>query len=189
MWIDASVVLIPLFGVDIQASSEGIRLSSDMSRAEANNKIELGEELRPVGLLPSQEFGGYKVLQVLVVNDDVNQCCRALKIMAPGSKSLMDSEEFLVMDVIVELWNGKSPGIVGNRPNLLVRTTNGENASDSIVRGVCLYDDQSIQNPMGEDRSGGEGVFEVLEGGVTEVTEVPWNTFVGEVGQRVTMLE
>ena len=29
-----------------------------------------------------------------------------------------------------------------------------------------------------------EGVFEVLEGGVTGVTEVPENTFVGETGQR-----
>ena len=37
---------------------------------------------------------------------------------------------------------------------------------------------------MGEDRSRGEGIFEVLEDGATRVTEVPWNTFVGEVGQR-----
>ena len=37
---------------------------------------------------------------------------------------------------------------------------------------------------MGEDRSGGEGVFEVLEDGATGVTEVPGNTFVGEAGQR-----
>ena len=37
---------------------------------------------------------------------------------------------------------------------------------------------------MGEDRSRGEGIFEVLEGGVTGVTEVPGNTFVGEAGQR-----
>ena len=102
--------------------------------------------------------------------------------MAPGSKSLVDSKELLVMGVIVELWSGQSLGIVGDRPNLLIRTTNGENASNGIVRGVCLYDDWSIQNPMGEDRSGGEGVFEVLEGGATGVTEVPGNTFVGEAG-------
>ena len=40
---------------------------------------------------------------------------------------------------------------------------NGENASDDIVGGICLYDDQGIWNPMGENRSRGEGVFEVLE--------------------------
>ena len=45
MRIDVSVVLISLFGVDVPASSEGIRLSSEASRAEMNNKVELGEEL------------------------------------------------------------------------------------------------------------------------------------------------
>ena len=37
---------------------------------------------------------------------------------------------------------------------------------------------------MDEDRSRGEGVFEVLEGRVTGVTQVPGNTFAGETGQR-----
>ena len=37
---------------------------------------------------------------------------------------------------------------------------------------------------MVEDRSGGEGVFEVLEGRMTGVTEVPGNTFADEMGQR-----
>ena len=183
MQIDASVVLIPLFGVDISASSEGIGLSSEAPGAEANDEVELGEELRPAGLLPSQEFGGCKVLQVLVVSDDVNQSCGAFKIMVSGPKSLMDSEELLVMGVVVELWSGQSLGIVDNRPDLLVRTTNGENANNGIVGGVYFYNDWSIWNPMDEDRSGGEGVFEVWEDGATEVTEVPGNTFVGEVGQ------
>ena len=108
MRIDASIVLIPLFGVDVPASSEGIRLSSKASGAEMNNEVELREELQPVGLPLSQELGGCKVLQVLVVGDDVNQSCRAFKIMAPGPKSLMDSKELLVMGVIVELQSGQS---------------------------------------------------------------------------------
>ena len=182
--IDASIVLIPLFGVDVPVSSEGIRLSSKVSGVETNDKVELGEELRPVGLLPSQELGGCKVFQVLVVGDDVNRNCGAFKIVAPGPKSFMNSKELLVMGVIVELWSGQSPGIVGDRPDLLVRTTNGENASNGIVGGICLYNDWSIRNLMGENRSRGEGVFEVLEGRATGVTEVPGNTFSGEVGQR-----
>ena len=177
MWIDASVVLIPLFGVDVPVSSEGIRLCSEASGAETNDKVELGEELQPADLPLSQELGGCKVFQVLVVSDNVNRSFRAFKIVVPGPKSLVDSKELLVMGVIVELWSGQSPGIVGDRPNLLIRTTNGENASDGIVGGVCLYNNQSVQNPMGEDRSGGEGIFEVLEGGVTGVTEVPGNMY------------
>ena len=45
MWIDVSIVLILLFGVDVPASSESIRLSSEASRAEANDEVELREEL------------------------------------------------------------------------------------------------------------------------------------------------
>ena len=137
-----------------------------------------------MGLPLSQEFGGCKVLQVLVVGDNVNWSYRAFKIVVPGPKSLVDSEELLVMGVIVELQSGQSPGIVGNRPDLLVRTMNEENASNGIVGGVCSYDDWSVHNPMGEDRSGGEGIFEVLEGRATGVTEILGNTFAGEAGQR-----
>ena len=69
-----------------------------------------------------------------------------MKIVAPGHKSLMDSEELLVMGIIVELQSRQSLEIVGDKSNLFVRTTNGENVSDGIVRGVCLHNDQSIQN-------------------------------------------
>ena len=89
----------------------------------------------------------------------------------------MDSEDLLVIGVVVELQSRQSLGIVGDRPNLLVRTTNRENVSDGIVGGVCLYNDWSVWNLMDEDRSRGEG-------GVTGVTEVPGNTFAGEAGQR-----
>ena len=155
-----NIVLIPFSGVDVSASSEGIRLSSEVSRVEVNNKVKLGEELQSVNLLPSQEFGGCKVLQVLVVSDDINQTCRAFKIVVPGPTSLINSKELLVMGVIVELWSRQSPRIKDDRPDLLVKTTNGDNASDDIAGGVCLHDDQSVWNPMSEDRSGGEGILD-----------------------------
>ena len=43
--IDMSIVLISLFGVDVPASSEEIRLSYEASGAEVNDKVELEEEL------------------------------------------------------------------------------------------------------------------------------------------------
>ena len=47
MRADTSIVLIPLFGIDIPASSEGIRFCAKLSRMEANDHIELGKELQP----------------------------------------------------------------------------------------------------------------------------------------------
>ena len=37
---------------------------------------------------------------------------------------------------------------------------------------------------MGKDRSRGEGILELSEGGVTGVAKVPWSTFAGESCQR-----
>ena len=37
---------------------------------------------------------------------------------------------------------------------------------------------------MSEDRSGGEGVLELVKGGTTGVTEAPGCTFAGEASQR-----
>ena len=59
--IDTSGVPISLFGVDIPASSEGIRLSSKAS-GRTNDRIKVRKELQQVDLLLSQEFDGCKVL-------------------------------------------------------------------------------------------------------------------------------
>ena len=55
--IYVSVVPIPLFWVDIPMASEGIRLCSEASRAEADGEVELGEVLRPAGLTAGQDLG------------------------------------------------------------------------------------------------------------------------------------
>ena len=43
--IYVSIVPIPLFWVDIPMVSEGIRIRSEASRAEADGEVELGEVL------------------------------------------------------------------------------------------------------------------------------------------------
>ena len=42
MRVDASVVLTPLFGINVPASSEGIRFCTELLGTEANDHIELG---------------------------------------------------------------------------------------------------------------------------------------------------
>ena len=103
-----SVVLIPLFGIDVPASSEGIRFCTKLSGVETNDHVELGEELRPAGLPPGQELGSRKVLQVFVVGDYINWSSGALKVVTPQLERLMDSEELLVVGIIIELWSRQS---------------------------------------------------------------------------------
>ena len=45
MRVDISIVLIPLFGIDIPASSEGIRFRAKLPGMEANDHIELEQKL------------------------------------------------------------------------------------------------------------------------------------------------
>ena len=88
------------------------------------------------------------------------------------------------MGIVVELWSGQSLRVVRDGVNLLIWTMDGEDASNIIVRSISLCDHQSIWNPMDNDRSGGEGILKLAEGGVTGVAKVPWSIFVDELCQR-----
>ena len=137
-----------------------------------------------MGLPPGQELGSCKVLQVFVVGDHINRSSRALEVVTPRLERLMDSEELLVMGIIVELQSGQSPRIVSHWPDLVIGTTERENTSNGIIRGVGFYYHRSFRRPMSEDRSRGEGVLELAKGGTTGVTEAPGCTLASETSQR-----
>ena len=89
-------------------ASEGIGLCSEVSRAEADGEVELGEVLRPVGLTAGQDLGTGEVLQVLVVGNHIDWRGGALKVMSPVLESLEDGQQLLVMGIIVQLRGGQS---------------------------------------------------------------------------------
>ena len=76
----------------------------------------------------------------------------------------MYSEEFLVMDIIVKFWSCHGPGEERNWPEFFTWAADGKNSGNGIVRSVSLNQKWSIRNVVGEDQSGGEGVFKTLEG-------------------------
>ena len=45
-----------------------------------------------------------------MVSDNINGMRRTLKVMPPGSESLKDGEQFLVVDIVVKLGTGKRAG-------------------------------------------------------------------------------
>ena len=49
--VDPGIATIPLSGVDVPSSSQGIRLSTKFARVEVDNQVKLAVEFRPVGLL------------------------------------------------------------------------------------------------------------------------------------------
>ena len=182
--IYASVVPIPLFWVDIPTASEGIRLCSEVSRVEVDGKVELGEVLRPVGLMAGQDLGAGEVLQVLVVGDHINWGGRALKVMSPVLEGLKDGQQLLVMGIIIQLRGRQSPQIVSDRSELGISANNGQNAGDGIVRGVSLDHKQSVGNPMSEDWSRSESLLQEVESGAAIIGEFPRSVFAGKLRER-----
>jgi len=63
--VDCGVASIPPFRIDIPSSSESIQFGAKTTRAEPDNKIELGEILGPLRLPSGQYLGSRKYLRFL----------------------------------------------------------------------------------------------------------------------------
>ena len=67
--------------------------------------------------------------------------------------------------------------------NFIIFVNNGENCSESIVRGISFHNELSIGNPMSENRSRGKCFLEKVESILTGGVELSRNVLLGEVCQ------
>ena len=70
--VDCGVASIPPFRIDVPSSSESIWFGAEMTRAEPDNKVELGEVLRPLCLLLGQYLGSRKILKIFMIYTNVD---------------------------------------------------------------------------------------------------------------------
>jgi len=103
--------------------------------------------------------------------------------MLPNLESFEDGKQFLVMCVVVQLRRSKSAGVKGKWVNFIIFINNGEDCSESIVRGISFHDELSIENPMSKDGNGGKCFIERVESIYTGEVELPRNVLPGEVCQ------
>ena len=99
--VDYSIASIPSFRIDIPSSSESIRFCSETTRAEPDDKVKLGEILRPLCLSPGQYLGSKKILKVLMICNNINGIGWTFQIVLPNLESFKDGKQFLVMYVVV----------------------------------------------------------------------------------------
>ena len=67
-------------------------------------------------------------------------------------------KQFFVMDVVVELRQGKSPRVEGNWMNLAVsQRYGGKDSSEGVVQGIHFNDKRGAQNPVSQDWCSSEG--------------------------------
>ncbi|KIO01404.1 hypothetical protein M404DRAFT_150155, partial [Pisolithus tinctorius Marx 270] len=80
-------------------------------------------------------------------------------VMLPMVEGLKDSQQLLVMGIIVEFWCGHGAGVESGWVEFTVGAGDRQNTSNGIVRGVSFYCKQSIRNPMSENRGRAEGIL------------------------------
>jgi len=181
--VDCGVASIPPFRIDDPSSSENIRFCVKTTRAEPNDKIELGKVLGPLHLPLDQYLGSRKILKVLMICNNIDGVGWTFQIVPPNLESFEDGQQFLVMCVVVQLRRSESARVKGNWVNFIIFINNGEDCSESIVQGIGFHNELSIGNPMGEDRSGGKCFLERVESILTGGVELPRNVLLGEACQ------
>ena len=181
--VDCGVASIPSFRIDVPLSSESIQFSAEMTRAEPDDKVELGEVLRPPCLPLGQYLGSRKILKVLMIRNNVDGVGRTFQIVPPNLESFKDGKQFLVMCVIVQLHHSESARVKGNWMNFIIFVNNRKDYSKSIVQGISFHNELSIRNLMSKNRSRDKCFLERVESILTGGVELPRNVLLGEVCQ------
>ena len=99
--IDCGIASIPLFRIDVPLSSESIQFSTETTRMEPDDKVELGEVLGLPRLPPDQYLGSRKILKVFMIHNNIDGIGQTFQIVLPNLESFKDGKQFLVIYVIV----------------------------------------------------------------------------------------
>ena len=67
MRVDCGIASIAPFRIDIPSSSDSIQFCAEITRAEPDDKVELGEVLRLPYLPPGQYLGSREILKVFMI--------------------------------------------------------------------------------------------------------------------------
>jgi len=90
--VDCSVASIPSFRIDIPLSSESVQFDAETTRAESDDKVELGEILKLLHLPLGQYLGSRKILKVFMIYNNINGIGQTFQIMLPNLESFKDSK-------------------------------------------------------------------------------------------------
>ena len=123
--VDCGIASILPFKIDIPLSSKSIWFGAKMTRVEPDDKVELGEVLKPPCLPPGQYLGSRKILKVLMIRNNVDGVGWTFQIMSPNLESFKDGKQFLVICVVIQLHHSKSARVKSNQMNFIIIINNG----------------------------------------------------------------
>ena len=112
-----------------------------------------------------------------MISNNIHRGGRALQVVSPGFEGLEDSEELLVMCVVVQLGCSQGVRVEGDWLNLAIRTSDGQDTGDCVVRSVGFNGNRGARLIVSKDGSCCEGLFQPIEGTSTVLREVPGGIF------------
>ncbi|KIM62260.1 hypothetical protein SCLCIDRAFT_120116, partial [Scleroderma citrinum Foug A] len=143
----------------------------------------------PSGLPTSENLKGREILKIFVIGNNIHQGGRALQVVSPGFESLKNSEELLVMHIVVQLGHGECVRIEGDQPNLAIGTSDGQDTGNRIVQSIGFDGDQGARLIVSKDGSSCEGLLQLIEGTSTVLREVPRGIFPSKPIEYEAMVE
>src|SRR5882724_9381010 len=102
MWVSQHISILSM-RIDIFAMGQGIWLGAQPSCLIVDQVVEPREVLQPMDLAMHELLSGCEVLEVLMVREHEHDMCRALEVVAPLLEGLEYGEQFLIIDLVVEL--------------------------------------------------------------------------------------
>ena len=101
------------------------------------------------------------------------------KVVSPDIEGLKNCKQFFVMGVVIEFQSTEGARVESHRVDFTGISLDGEDCTQSIVRSIGLNDDRFVGGPVGKDRSRDECRLQGLEGFLSHIGKVPWNTLAG----------
>jgi len=123
--VEYGIASISFFKIDIPSFSESIQFGTEMTRAEPDDKVELGEILRSPHLPLGQYLDSRKILKVFMIYNNINRIGWTFQIVSPSLESFEDSKQFLVMYIVIQFCHSKSAGVKSNWMNFIIFINNG----------------------------------------------------------------
>ena len=114
-----------------------------------------------------------------MICDHVDWSIGNFEVVSPDMESFKDCKQFFVMGVIVEFQSTEGAGMESHGVDFTRICLCGEDGTQSIIGSISFYNDRFVGDPMGQDRCGDENRFQGLEGFLSGISKVPWNTLVG----------
>jgi len=84
------------------------------------------------------------------------------------------------VDIVIEFWGRKGLGVECNAVQFTIRSHDGKDSGECVVRGVSLDCNLSVQDPMGKDWSCGEILLKCFKGRMALIGEMLGGTLVGK---------